>query len=124
MLIKEKPEIASKDLTPEKIGEFNVGTERIYGIFLLMTMKYKSLEMSSMEDTDRIIDGLWRYGSLIEQSFIFNSIDPEFYNQKAIEFFNYTKDYAIMDKKFPDLSFDRLFQDVIENDAIKQLFVL
>lgn len=52
-LFKEIPEIAPKKMGIPKFWEFTLGSEFVYGIYIMIVMSYKSKNRNSMEDNSQ-----------------------------------------------------------------------
>ena len=121
-LFKEIPEISPKNMSIPKFWEITLGSEFVYGIYIMIVMTYESKVRNSMEETDNKIDKLWKKGTLVNSFFAFNSINPDYYSLELNSILNIWNEYSFKDKLLPDLGFDPKFQEVINSDAINQLF--
>lgn len=104
------------------IKEFSIASEIIFGVMILMVLKFKFQEKSSKEETDKLINKLWLSGPLVNQYFIFNSISKKYHDLKLSNLIEVIPKFTIKDNLLPKLEFDPEYQKLLVNDAIKQLY--
>jgi len=121
VLHKEIPDLIPEGLKDEFVG-FTFTSEIIFGIIILIVLKYKFQQKATMEETDELIDNLWKSGPLINQFFTFNSISPKYHDANLSVLIDIFPHFTIKDKLLPKLEFDPDFQKVLENEAVKQLY--
>ncbi len=121
-LFREIPEMQPNLDNPGSMDEFLIGSERAFGIILLLSMKYNLNIMLNLEETDQKIDELTSWGPLINRFFIFNTIDPDNYDLELIEILNKVKPYSRINSLLPDLEFDPAYRSVLDCEALKQIY--
>jgi len=120
-LQKEIPDLIPKD-QKENFAGFTFTSENIFGIIILVALKYKTQIKISIEETDELINKLWLSGPLVNSFFAFNCISNKFYDLKLKNIMEILPKFTIKDKLLPKLEFDPEFQKLLENDAVKQIY--
>ena len=121
VLHKEIPDLIPEELKKEFVG-FTFASEIIFGIIILVVLRHAHQQKASIQETDEIINKLWLSGPLINQFFIFNTISPKNRNVKLSDLLEIFPNFNIKDNMLPKLEFDPEFQNVMENEAVKQLY--
>jgi len=121
-LRKVFPFIEPPKLETTSISEFFYGSERYFGLVIMICLKYRRRNTISMEDTIQRLDLLWKSTPLINRFFIFNSIDPKYQIIQLNPLLDALRESQLRDKLLPDLGFDPEFQKVLDNPAFYQLF--
>ena len=120
-LIKESPDLIPKNLTIN-FKEVPFSSEIIYSIIILIALTYKFQDRISNEETDVLINSLTTNDTLVKQFFLFNSISPRYHFIKLEEFKDTLPKFTIKKNLLPKLEFDPEFHQVLENEALKQLY--
>lgn len=102
-----------------EIKEMEFGFERIYGVFILLKLKYNWGKTVSYNATDRLIDKLDRKAPLLNSFFVLNTMP---YDIIPSDFLNYIHHCIISENLLPELGFDPNFLKITQSKAIKVLF--
>ncbi|MHA1196360.1 MAG: hypothetical protein ACTSRH_10495 [Promethearchaeota archaeon] len=95
--------------------------EKLYGIFILIPMKYSGENFYSNAQTDKIINQVDAYGELT--NYFFNSYE-NITNVKIDNILKFLEGFMINYNFLPSLNFDPEFQQILKSKAINQLFYL
>ncbi|MEE9377779.1 MAG: hypothetical protein V3V33_07050 [Candidatus Lokiarchaeia archaeon] len=111
-----------KEYTEEQLNDlknFRDYTERMHGIFILMTMIYDSEVRNKKRITDRIIDQMDLFGELVNQFFFLNTNPSNIEVNRLLE---RLEDFSTVDIMLPNLEFDPEYRKILDSDTIKQIF--
>jgi len=112
-----------KDYDQQKIIELEMYQERIYGLLIFTSLKYRQTYEITSRQTDLAIEYFKEEISLIKDFFILNSAPEE---MKIEDYDKFLSDintyYKIRVMLIPDLFFDPSFKSIAESNAIKKLF--
>lgn len=108
----------------EKLFEQEIYQERIFGIMIFISLKFRQKNEVSWKKTDAFIDDLKDHKSTVKNFFILNVAPEEMklknYDKFISEINSY---YRVKQTYLPDLFFDPSFKSISESSAIKQLFM-
>ena len=112
-----------KDYDHQEIIEREMYQERIFGLLIFTSLKYRQTSEITSRQTDRAIEYFKEQISPIKDFFILNSAPEE---MKIEEYEKFLSDintyYRIRVMLIPDLFFDPSFKSISESNAIKKLF--
>lgn len=120
-LFKEIPDFFPSNFTDEMKKDFPVfimSSEFIFGFIILSIFRYKSSINKSIEETDQIIDELWKYEKLIIKFCVINSVSKLYRDVSLDAISDAYEYYSIKGKLFPKLDFNPDFEEVLNNDVI------
>ena len=98
--------------------------ERIYGLLIFISLKYRQKYEISSSKTDRAINYFKEQTGMVKDFFILNSAPEDMKVEDYDKFIHEVNTYYKIRKVYiPDLFFDPSFKLVSESNAIKQLFM-
>ena len=111
-----------KEYTEDQLDNlklFRDYTERMHGIYILMTMKYDSEIKNKKRYTDRVIDQMDLFGEFVNQFFFLNTNPSKIKVNRLLE---RLEDFSTVDIMLPNLEFDPEYKKILNSDVINQIF--